>query len=64
MRLDTEKIRRELTRINKTQADMADEWQVTRQYINYLLSGKRNPHFQTVQKLADYFGMDAKDLIK
>jgi len=64
MQLNTQKIRSELKRLGKTQSAMARELGYTRQMIWYILAAKRRPHFATVEKIARYFKMDPKDLIK
>ena len=61
MKLNTEKIYRELSRLGWKKSRLAKELGITRQGVHYYLSSK--PTVWKVEKLADVLGLDAKDLL-
>jgi len=61
MKLNTEKIYRELSLLGWKKSRLAKELGITRQGVHYYLSSK--PTVWKVEKLADVLGLDAKDLL-
>ena len=61
MKLNIEKINRELTLLGWNKSRLAKELGITRQGVHYYLSSK--PTVWKVEKLADVLGLDAKDLL-
>lgn len=61
MKLNTEKILKELTRIGETQVWLAKQLGVTRQRVNQILSAGS---LRNAERIGKVFSMDPKDLIK
>jgi len=59
--LNSEKVKAELQRINKTQTWLADQMQTTRQNVSEML---RNGSARSAERIGDVLGIDPKDLIK
>ena len=55
-----------LLRSNKeiSQQEMADYLQITRQAYSYYENGKRQPDYETLLKLAEYFGVTVDYLLR
>lgn len=63
MELNIGKINSELERLGWTQAKLAAEIGVTRQYINQVLAGEIGKTFVVVDKIAKALGIEPKDLV-
>lgn len=61
MKLNTEKIINELSRVSKTQSWLANQLGITRQYISYIL--KKRP-ITWADRIAKILNMNPRDLIK
>lgn len=61
MKLNTEKIKQELKRINKTQTWLADELGVTRQRVYQIINFGS---IKNAERIGKIFKINAKDLIK
>ena len=59
--LDTQKLRIELAKINKSYSWLAKEIGYTRQYMNYLVKTESTRH---IKKMAEAMDMEVHDLIK
>ena len=65
MELNREKIKNELTRLGWTESELARHLIMHRQQLNKLLKpGSPGMTLQTIDRIADALGLDAKDLIK
>jgi hypothetical protein len=62
MKLNVEKIKAELLRIEKTQTWLADQMGCTRQAVTWLFT-KNVRSFEPVERIAKVLNMDPKDLI-
>ncbi len=58
-----ENIRILRTEREKSQQDMADYLQITRQAYSYYETGKRQPDYETLLKLGEYFNISVDDLL-
>jgi len=63
MKLNVKKVRAEMERLKITESDLARGLKVTRQNVWYMLHGGSKT-FRVIDRLAKYFSLDAKDLIK
>jgi plasmid maintenance system antidote protein VapI len=61
MKLNTEKIRKELERIGETQVWLAEQLGVTRQRVNQILSAAS---LKNAERIGKVFGIEPKDLIR
>ena len=61
MKLNTEKIRKELERIGETQVWLAKQLGVTRQRVNQILS---SGSLKNAERIGMVFNIEPKDLIK
>lgn len=59
-----ENIRILRTKKEKSQQDIADYLQITRQAYSYYENGKRQPDYETLLKLAEYFGVTVDYLLR
>lgn len=64
MKLNTQKIEKELKRLGWTRADLARALNVHRQAVYIFLAQDTLPRLGTVEKYARALGVDPKDLIK
>lgn len=64
LKLNTEKIQKELKRLNWSQIRLAQEMGCKRQYINYILNNAEDIQLKTIEKFAKALDVDGKDLIK
>ncbi len=61
MELNIEKIEQEMERLGITKADLAREWKVTRQAIDYYF---QNKPIKAAERFGKLFNITPKDLIK
>ena len=64
MKLNTQKIEKELKRLGWTRADLARVLNVKRQAVYIFLAQDTLPRLSTLEKYARALGVDPKDLIK
>ena len=64
MKINSDKIKKELKRLQITQDEFAkNKLNMTRQGLGQILSREKTT-FKTLNKIADVLGLDAKDLLK
>lgn len=51
------------TEKDKSQQEMADYLQISRQAYNHYETGKRQPDYETLLKLGEYFNITVDDLL-
>jgi predicted transcriptional regulator len=64
MRLNTEKIKKEMARLNWTQTRLAKEMGVKRQYVQYMLKSGTNPTIKTINRFAAALDVSPMDLVQ
>jgi len=57
------RVRERLSELEWSQTDLANAMGVKKQYVSHLLTGFRNPGFDSLEKAAEALGVDPKDLI-
>lgn len=63
MKLNIEKINKEINRLGLNKKTLAEKMGIKSQWIYFILADHRSHTFKTVQKFADFFGIDPKDLL-
>ncbi|MGM0377545.1 MAG: helix-turn-helix domain-containing protein [Bacteroidota bacterium] len=64
MKLNTEKIKKEMNRLGWTQTYLANKMGVKRQYVQYMLKSGTNPTIKTIKRFAEALDIEPKDLIQ
>jgi len=63
MKLNLDKIRRELDRLQWTYSNLAVHSAMERQFVSEIMAGKAGRTFRTVERLAEALNVDEKDLV-
>jgi len=64
MKLNLEKINKEIVRLGLNKRSLANKMGVKSQWIYFVLSDTHSHTFKTVEKFAEFLGVDPKDLIQ
>ena len=64
MKLNIEKIKKEMDRLNWTQTRLANEMGVKRQYVQYMLKSGKNPTIKTIDRFAAALDVSPRDLVQ
>jgi transcriptional regulator with XRE-family HTH domain len=64
MKLNVEKIKKEMARLNWTQTRLANEMGVKRQYVQFMLKCGTNPTIKTIDRFAKALDISPRDLIQ
>lgn len=58
------RIHQRLDELGKTQADLANDLDVSRQIVNKIIHGRKNVTLEEIKMIADILGMSLDDLVK